>query len=157
MPIPFHKDVDTSFSTLTINQKFYVALAYQSIIEPHSTSMASEWIWKLNTQPKLKFFIWLLWCDSLPQRELLYKRRIIDTPVCLFCQSSPKTSLHTLRDCCKPVQVWALLDTSQDIWVGRSTQEWLGCMKSQSGEFRGLHWKSFFPSVYFEIWKEMNK
>lgn len=144
MPIHFHQDHDTTFSTFVEQGKFSIAQAYHHIIDLRSSLMDSDWIWKLKLLPKLKFFIWLIWWDRLPQRDMLFKCRITENPFCPVCHSNPEISLHALRDCDKASQVWALIDPPR-------------IFRNQTNEVKGLQWKSFFPFLCFEIWKARNK
>jgi hypothetical protein len=67
-------------------------------LEP--TSMyESSWIWKARTSPRIKFFLWLCFHQSLPTCEVLGNRGINIFQGCSMCTSSMESIIHVLRDC----------------------------------------------------------
>ena len=76
---------------------------------PSDTSLLTNiWntIWSLKVPPKVRHFLWRASHESLPTRQNLHRRHVIDDPVCISGNSKPKTTFHIL---------W-LCSTSQNVW-----------------------------------------
>jgi hypothetical protein len=76
---------------------------------PSNTSLLTNvWntIWSLKVPPKVRHFLWRASHESLPTRQNLHRRHILDDPVCITCNSEPETIIHIL---------W-LCSTSQNVW-----------------------------------------
>ena len=67
------------------------------------------WIWKLNTLPRIKTFLWMYAHGSIGVKACLVRRRVVKEESCLICQRVSKTILHALRDCQKVKEVWRQL------------------------------------------------
>lgn len=73
-------------------------------------------LWKIQAPEKVRFFFWLAWHDSLPTLQTLYKRGIVQSPVCSRCGAGVEESvIHCIRDCNVPRQMW------QNLGFGNST------------------------------------
>lgn len=70
---------------------------------PNSSPL--NWIWEIDTIPKIRFFLWLTFHDRLLTRTLRV-RHMIDSNICGCCQSGIENSIHILRDCPKAKKVW---------------------------------------------------
>lgn len=57
-------------------------------------------------QPKIKFFMWLLWQDCIPHRNLLLGRGIIREGGCPRCQESIEDSAHIIVNYPKSRGIW---------------------------------------------------
>lgn len=77
-------------------------------------------LWRLKTQPKIKFFIWKASVDALPVGEKLIRRGIGDHPVCTLCGET-ETTVHALFHCQWATQVWSLAPTLQINWTSISS------------------------------------
>ena len=65
-----------------------------------------EWIWKVQTIPKILCFIWQCYFNSIPVRSVLAGCGM-EVPVsCLLCDKGPESVLHVLRDCCVAHEFW---------------------------------------------------
>ena len=62
-------------------------------------SFNGKWVWKLDTIPRVKAFIWQCLHNAIGVGECLVKRCIIECDTCPLCQNEPETILHRLRDC----------------------------------------------------------
>ena len=56
-------------------------------------------IWKLNVPPKVRTFIWRAYCNCLPTRNNLCRRKVRIEPICEFCRQEPDTTSHVLWSC----------------------------------------------------------
>ena len=66
-----------------------------SIGGSHGWSM----IWNLNLPGKIKIFIWRATKNLLPTSENLWKRKILEEPVCQICKMGTEDVFHALMDC----------------------------------------------------------
>lgn len=62
-------------------------------------SFKGSWVWKVDTFPRIKTFIWQCLHNSIGVGECLVKRRLSETDCCPLCQREAETILHRLRDC----------------------------------------------------------
>lgn len=65
---------------------FTTAFAY-NLLEPTTLNSSKnlQWIWKLNTLPKIKYFLWLCYHQHLPSNLYLYKIKLITSDLCSVC------------------------------------------------------------------------
>jgi hypothetical protein len=85
-----------------------------------------KWIWKLNTLPRIMFFIWQLCHEKLPTKTLLSQRRIITDDLCPLCQSSSESCLHLFRDCNSVLPLWLSLGIQSTSIFSHNPQQTLG-------------------------------
>ena len=55
-------------------------------------------------------FLWQACNNILPAKENLWKRKIIDDPLCSMCQSEVETVGHTLWSCTVARDIWLECD-----------------------------------------------
>lgn len=72
LPIPTSGS-DFPFYSLTKGPKFDSKSTYSSIwASNHPISLPeATWIWKLSVAPKVQFFLWLCWLDTIPSKHML--------------------------------------------------------------------------------------
>ena len=63
-------------------------------------------VWKLKVPRKIKHFLWKSCTNSLPTKENLRKRTIIQENVCHLCSDHLEDVKHALWGCSKVSQVW---------------------------------------------------
>ena len=73
------------------------SIASSSVVD--GSSFLGSWVWKLDTLPRIKTFIWQCLHDSIGVGECLVRRCIKDSATCLLCQREPESILHRLKDC----------------------------------------------------------
>ncbi|KAF5481094.1 hypothetical protein F2P56_001779 [Juglans regia] len=56
-------------------------------------------LWKMNLPPAVKNFLWRACQNILPTKNNLYKRKVLDIPICPMCLSEPETVEHILWEC----------------------------------------------------------
>ena len=59
-------------------------------------ALSNQWIWKINTLPRIKTFIWRCVHDSIGVRGCLARRGIGTNVLCLICQEEKESVLHAL-------------------------------------------------------------
>lgn len=85
-----------------------------------------EWIWKVQTIPKILYFIWQCYCNSIPVRSVLSGHGMVVPVSCLLCDEGPESVLHVLRDCCATRKFWnsfppplpVAIFMKQTLWIG---------------------------------------
>ncbi|CAL8990467.1 unnamed protein product [Prunus brigantina] len=63
-------------------------------------------IWNCQTLPKIKIFLWRSVNGFLPTFEILFKRKLCQSPICPFCKEQPESIEHTLFLCPWAAKVW---------------------------------------------------
>lgn len=58
-------------------------------------------IWKFRGHIKTFLLLWIIKQSGLITRKLLFKRNIVESPLCPICYKEEETILHALRDCRK--------------------------------------------------------
>ena len=80
----------------------YKLLCELDTIRPRvSDSQKCLWknIWKLKVPGKIKHFLWKACTNSLPTKENLLKRKILQEPDCPRCNSEPESAVHAIWSC----------------------------------------------------------
>ncbi|KAK9990873.1 hypothetical protein SO802_025858 [Lithocarpus litseifolius] len=118
------------------------------------------WIWKLDTLPKIKHFLWLCFHNSVPVKKVLESRGIIHDACCPLCRNHEETILHTLRDCPVAMNFWQKFRTSQNLsnFMHLSLVDWLStnCLDSNLIRINGIPWSIVFPLAVWNLWKHRN-
>jgi hypothetical protein len=60
---------------------------------------AAKFIWNSHAPPRVQFFVWLLMHDRIQCRTILFRKTIIDSPVCEICNLGDETSTHVVFGC----------------------------------------------------------
>ena len=63
-------------------------------------------VWKLKVLGKIKHFLWKSCTNSLPTKDNLMKRTILQENMCHLCPVHPEDVKHALWGCSKVRQVW---------------------------------------------------
>lgn len=91
------------------------------------TPFPGQWVWKVNTLPKIQSFVWRCYHNGIGTRMCLARRGIQIDPMCPLCQFEPESIIHTLRDCEVVKNFWGYLkgeDFNSGFFLG-NIQEWL--------------------------------
>lgn len=93
----------------TVKSGYQVALKLKYVEAPtSSTGHSHGWhnIWKLNLPRKTRIFIWRAAKDLLPTAESLFRRKIIQEPICQVCKSGVEDAFHAFMECKVARKVW---------------------------------------------------
>lgn len=74
------------------------------------------WIWKINTLPRIKTFLWRCVHDSIGVKGCLARKGVVNDDICSICQEEVELVLYALRDCPQVRAIWLQLgvrDTNQ--------------------------------------------
>ena len=120
-----------------------------------SDSMKSFWksIWKLKVPGKIKHFLWKACTNSLPTKENLLKRKILQESGCPRCSGSSEFVVHALWSCTCIKVVW----NTDFNWVDRCPTD----SESFSYVLQKIQAKpalvSLFATTAWSIWFQRNK
>jgi hypothetical protein len=109
-------------------------------------------VWKLCTQPRVHFFLWLLSNNMLLTRDNLSKKRRLHDCSCLFCMEEESIS-HLFFDCVVARNAWKVLSAILGIEAGNIFESraklWLCNKKFAIANM-------FTSAVCWGIWKLRN-
>ena len=71
-----------------------------------ASNFRGKWIWKLQTLPKIKMFLWKCLHMSLPMKAILTHRGIGSLGDCDSCIELEESINHVLRDCPTAKNFW---------------------------------------------------
>ena len=119
-----------------------------------------EWIWKVQTIPKILCFIWQCYFNSIPVRSVLASRGM-EVPVsCLLCDKGLESVLHVLRDCCVAHEFWNSFPPPFLAAVFYETQlvDWLrlNCGSMKNYVAANLNWGIVFSFGIWTLWLRQN-
>lgn len=63
-------------------------------------------IWKIQTFPKIRFFLWNLCTNTLPTKKNLYKRQMLHDPTCQICRHALESTEHLFTLCAWTKNIW---------------------------------------------------
>ena len=92
----------------SLDGDFSLAYAYK-LARPESLdaqTFQGNWIWKLDTLPKIKHFLWLCFHNSIPIKKVLESGGIIHDACYPLCRNHEESILHTLRFCPVAMNFW---------------------------------------------------
>ena len=102
IPIPlFGESKDFISWKYTLNGEFSTASAYK-LAKPDECQIPEflgGWIWKLDTAPKIRHFLWLCHHRSVPVRETITAKGVECDTICLVCKNAEESLSHALREC----------------------------------------------------------
>ncbi|XP_013589640.1 PREDICTED: uncharacterized protein LOC106298091 [Brassica oleracea var. oleracea] len=75
-----------------------------------------RYIWKIETAPKVKLFLWKVFCAALPVGSNLAARNITNSTLCNLCNTTESTN-HLFLQCNFAQKVWSLAPFSQSVDV----------------------------------------
>ena len=73
-----------------------------------------HWIWKSKIIPRIQFFVWKCFYNSIGVKVCLASRGINLDPLCPQCREESETIIHMLRDCWKSKETWKQLGITEE-------------------------------------------
>ena len=125
-------------------------------IEPFS----ALWIWKVNTLPRIRTFLWKCAHNSIGVKVCLERRGVSHDTTCPLCQEGAESILHVLRDCPLLRCLWnqlGVLPSNEGFWRS-NLQDWL-MLNSKFKHSLGATqppWKVVFSFTVWNVWKCRN-
>lgn len=142
---------------------FSIASAYKSAKteDTNLQSFLGKWLWKLDTLPKIKHFLWLCFHQSVPVRQVLNARGILCNTCCPLCQNQEESIIHLLHDCPFALRFWNKIGTPQSFtyFLQLDLLEWIkqNCLCNIRVQANGIPWNSQFPFAIWGLWKHKNR
>ncbi|KAF5442049.1 hypothetical protein F2P56_036930, partial [Juglans regia] len=98
---------DDSFSVRSAYHKEIERTHFQSSQASSSSSFTAVWkqLWQLKVQPGV--LLWRSCLEALPTNSNLYKRRLVENPLCPICYLEAEDSAHALWRCESAKDVWS--------------------------------------------------
>ncbi|CAE5960349.1 unnamed protein product [Arabidopsis arenosa] len=93
----------------TVKSAYWLATHLPSEQQIRSTPGANDLkaqVWRINTAPKLKHFLWKLLSGALATKANLVYRHMSNQPLCCYCCSNVETTCHLFFDCVMAQAVW---------------------------------------------------
>ena len=144
----------------TKDGEFTVNSAYLQIIGGvgDGNNFRGNWIWKMDTYPKIVSFLWLCLHNSIPVREVLAARGISCSKLCPICREQDDSIEHMLRECVFAWQFWADIHAP---WVSsmpiHNMSDWLQAnCQSKLIHHSSIPWNFIFPLAVWSLWKHRN-
>jgi ribonuclease HI len=78
-------------------------------------------VWSLQVPRKIQMFTWRALKDSLPSKLNLWKRKVVQDPICEHCSAQTEDLMHALWDCPSIHSAWAKEDWLSSIREDRAT------------------------------------
>ncbi|KAK7855050.1 hypothetical protein CFP56_029838 [Quercus suber] len=75
----------------------------------HGRPFTGGWVWKANTYPKIRCFLWQCLHKSIPVRGVLAARGVITPTLCPLCNIASESIIHLLRDCPQARLNWGVV------------------------------------------------
>jgi hypothetical protein len=113
---------------------------------------AAKFIWNSHAPPRVQFFVWLLVHGRIQCRATLFRKAIVDSPVCEICNLADETSTHIVFGCRFAEEFWVKLG----IQPTQSAND--GCLFSLTSlnHFPSKHFSTFVALCYWNLWKRRN-
>ena len=146
---------DSLQGNFNLKSAYRIAMGHEE-----SPKFSASWIWKANTLPRVKTFLWMCAHNSIGVRSCLMRRGACEEAMCPICQEAEESILHALRDCPWAEAVWNHLgrvEVDQEFWRSELLV-WL----SRNGNHRSTSatmnppWNTLFSFAVWNIWKSRN-
>jgi len=141
----------------TFSTKSVTWIAYDKSIND-SPDWNYKWIWKIDTMPKIKFFLWQLCHKAVPIRGMLLKRRLNIDAGCPICMGDIESIDHLLCECPIGKKVWELADKHHWFPIQFSPGGWqpLTEVLQRVRSYRKPQLLQKLSFLIWSIWKERN-
>ena len=107
----------------------------------------------MQVPKKIKNFIWRACRNSLPTKENLVRRTIIENPLCDRCSCANESTMHTLRLCGELDVVWEDLS----LWSCRNTFNFITFKELLSWLIKHQHHVELFLVTAWSVWTQWNQ
>jgi ribonuclease HI len=140
---------------------FNLGKAYQLACKPSNViNGPSSWLWKVKTSPRIMFFLWQCYHNSIPVRATLASRGLNIDSSCPRCLGANETLIHCLRDCPDSVAFWQAIkipSSCVNTFI-LACSDWLftNCSSSTSHANR-IPWQTVFAFGIWSLWLRRNQ
>ncbi|OMO87284.1 reverse transcriptase [Corchorus capsularis] len=108
------------------------------------------WIWKLEVQERLRFFLWLAFFNCLNSKEVLFRKGVVDNKTCSLCEIGEETLDHILRYCPFVDGLWSCVYRRFGVHVtfDASLPDWLYQNATSNHKVRSKSCLGFIIYIY---------
>ncbi|XP_024038343.1 uncharacterized protein LOC112097373 [Citrus clementina] len=111
----WHYDKKGQYS---VKSGYQIALNLKFPAKPTSSATTeNQWnaIWLLTLPEKIRIFAWRAAKNLLPSAENLWKRKVLQEPLCQFCNKKLETIFHALVGCKVVQKIWKITRFEDDL------------------------------------------
>ena len=120
-----------------------------------------HWIWKSKIIPRIQFFVWKCFHNSIGVKACLASRGINLDSLCPQCREEPETIIHMLQDCWRSKETWKQLGITEEDsnFFSSDLHTWLSANATKDHHNGHNHppWKFVFLFAIWMLWKQRNK
>ena len=140
--------------------EFELKSAYRLTIAKEEKMFKGDWVWKMNTLPKIKFFVWKCLHNSIEVKDCLAKRGIQIDATCPLCRRNDETIIHALQDCDLIRPEWTDLQASaqDNLFFQTNVHDWFSKNAKVGRKFgqSSMPWNCVFLFAVWTIWQRRN-
>ncbi|KAH9742605.1 hypothetical protein KPL70_003002 [Citrus sinensis] len=142
----------------SVKSGYQLALKIKFPEPPTGSAGASQgWqnIWKLNLPGKIKNFVWKAAKNLLPTAENLWRRKILQEPICTICKAGREDIFHALMECNLARKIWRCTNLEAAVQTVRR-EDMLSTMHSlmRKGAKSEI---DYVASIWWATWHARNK
>jgi len=117
-----------------------------------SSDPKATFIWNTWAPPRVQLFMWLLLQRRIQCRTVLFRKHIVDSPVCEICNLTDETPEHIIHGCSLGKEIWLRLNLQSTISMD------LGQLHTLANHTAtGIpELPSFIALVCWQVWKARN-
>jgi hypothetical protein len=116
------------------------------------TDPKAVFIWKSMAPPRVKMFMWVLTQTKIQCREILLKKRVVDSAICEICNSHVESPEHIIHGCSIGKEVWTRLRLQSMLTMNMSEMH----MVSNRSPSPIPELPTFLSLICWHIWKARN-
>jgi hypothetical protein len=146
----------------TPNGEFSVASAYDCQFHGSMTLFLAAQVWQAKTQPKCKFFAWMILHNRALTTDNMLQKNWPCNPTCHLCFCQPETSCHLLTQCNYAEAFWNCIAPQYDLppFISISSSgglvDWVIWL-SKAGSSSTIRSRlGVLFSFWWHLWKERN-
>ena len=127
--------------------------------EERQVQNPNKWIWKLDTYPKVKNFLWKVDMNGLPTKARLLQKHIHVTPDCLMCNCRLENTEHLLISCPHTQNIVRSINkqTNQVLRTIDTREKTPRQILAELKERLGLQEFTELATIWWCIWTQRNK
>ncbi|KAK2392667.1 hypothetical protein QL285_066003 [Trifolium repens] len=105
--------------------------AYEWLLKPSPNHNHSnwKWIWQLQLPASIQFFVWQCLHNSIPTKDVLHRRRVVNSNMCPRCSTAAETIFHCLFYCTEAACIWKVFGLLNNIPISTEEELFGWCRK----------------------------
>lgn len=124
-----------------------------------STNDLKSQVWDLQTDPKIKVFLWKVLCGAMPVAVALNGRGMKVDDRCQNCGMDGESLLHVLFTCSLSRQVWAMAEVpcpEFGFHNGSVFSNFHHLLSNRRNLLWPMEWRKIFPWILWRLWTNRN-